>query len=169
MSHVDPRLLAPCLITLACIAGCGSSSTGAPSGTAGGTTTTGSTSTTGTGGSAGSATDLTKLPIGDGKYTTSPKVGYIYSCQTSFTGGPGGASKDGPWIKSDGTFDFTTKVVVAGSVDWPTHAFSATVTGSTRQITGNALPSHPPAPTPSPPRTPRTSTTRTRTPSRRRP
>ena len=67
----------------------------------------------------------------------------MFSCQTMFGGGPGGAFAAGPWIKSDGTFDFTAKVVVQGAVSWPDHAFSATLSGSTRQISGDGLPDHP--------------------------
>ncbi|MFN8426728.1 MAG: hypothetical protein U0X87_10800 [Anaerolineales bacterium] len=37
--------------------------------------------------------DLTKLQVGDGKYSTSPQIGFVYSCQTQFTGG--GASGTG--------------------------------------------------------------------------
>jgi hypothetical protein len=145
--HAAPRwlALAPCLLAAACGSTAASTTTGAASGAGGNATTTSGTTTTGASGTGGTTagTDLTKLPIGDGKYGSSPKVGYIFSCQTSFTGGPGGASKEGPWIDDDaGTFDFTTKVVVQGAVAWPTNTFSATLSGSTRQITGNALPSH---------------------------
>ena len=91
----------------------------------------------------GSPVDLTALPIGDGKYASAPAVGVIFSCQTSFTGGVGGASKDGPWINLDaGTFDYTAKVVVEGSVSWPNHSFSTVVSGSTRDINSNGLPDH---------------------------
>jgi len=85
---------------------------------------------------------LTALPIGDGKYSTSPMSGYVYSCTRSF-GGIGGASADGPWIDVDaGTFDFTAKIAVEGAVSWPSHAFAATLGGATRTITGNGLPDH---------------------------
>ncbi len=96
----------------------------------------------GDGGSADAASILMALPIGDGKYTTYPQVGYVYSCQATITGG-GGASVDGPWIDLDaGTFDFLAKVVVEGAVSWPTHTFTSTLSGATRTITGNALPDH---------------------------
>ncbi len=83
---------------------------------------------------------LMSLPLGDGKYGPAPKRGHIYSCQQSFMGG--GAFKDGPWIKSDGTFDFTSKVVVQGMNAWPSHAFAATISGATREVTSNGLPNH---------------------------
>lgn len=84
---------------------------------------------------------LTSLPIGDNHYAAAPKVGYVFSCQKSF-GGVGGASKDGPWIKADGTFDFTAKTIVQGMVTWPTHTFTATLSGASRMIAGNGLPDH---------------------------
>jgi hypothetical protein len=93
-------------------------------------------------GSADAAVTLIALPIGDGKYQAFPQAGYVYSCQQDITGG-GGATADGPWINLDaGTFDFLAKVVVEGSVSWPTHAFDVTLSGATRTITGNALPEH---------------------------
>jgi hypothetical protein len=82
------------------------------------------------------------LPIGDGKYQAYPQAGYVFSCQQTFTG-IGGASVDGPWIHLDaGTFDFLAKVVVEGTVSWPSHAFDAGVSGTTRVVTGNELPDH---------------------------
>jgi hypothetical protein len=113
----------------------------------GSTTTTSAAATSDAGntanGDAGSASiKLMALPIGDGKYAAAPQRGYVYSCQRTF-GGIGGASVDGPWIDTDaGTFDFLAKVVVQGSVSWPTHSFSSSVSGSTRTITGDALPDH---------------------------
>jgi hypothetical protein len=86
-------------------------------------------------------TDLTRLPIGDGKVVTSPQIGYVDSCQTSFGGG--GATSTGAWYNAAaGTFDLTIKPAVQGSVAWPTHAFTATIAGATRQLVSNDLPSH---------------------------
>lgn len=92
-------------------------------------------------GSAGksAAVDVTHLPIGDGKTSKSASKGYIWPC-TTMTGG-GGAFQDGPWIRGDGTYDLTAKIAVQGTVKW-TGAFSATVVGNSRIITGNGLPSH---------------------------
>ena len=39
------------------------------------------------------------IPLGDGYVSTTPKVGYVDSCQTSF-GGIGGAQVDGPGINT---------------------------------------------------------------------
>ena len=85
--------------------------------------------------------DLTKLPLGDNKYSTSPKKGYIYSCQTQFNGG--GAFTQGPWIdSSSGTWDLTKKAIVDGSVSWPNVKWSLSSDGTTRTASGNGLPNH---------------------------
>ena len=53
------------------------------------------------------ALNLSALPLDDGYVSTSPKVGYVDSCTTSFDGA--GASTDGPWIDTAAnTFDLTT-------------------------------------------------------------
>ena len=84
--------------------------------------------------------DPTRLPVGDGKVTTAgPKRGYVYSCQSSFRGGP--AVHSGEWIRSDGTWDSTAKPAVSGSVSWPS-SFSVGVTGGGVRISGNDLPKH---------------------------
>ncbi|WP_374353627.1 YHYH protein [Chitinimonas sp.] len=87
------------------------------------------------------AVDITKLPMGDGKVSTSQAVrGQIYAC-TIMSGG-GGAAKDGPWINSSSkTFDLSAKVSVAGKVKW-TPSFSTTISGSSRIISSNGLPPH---------------------------
>ncbi len=84
--------------------------------------------------------DLTHLQVGDGKYSTSPQVGYVFSCQTQFNGG--GATGTGNWMNGDGTWDATKKAVVDGSVMWP-HSFTISVQGDQRVFTGNDLPDHP--------------------------
>lgn len=84
--------------------------------------------------------DLTRLEVGDGKYSTSPQAGYVFTCQTQFNGG--GATGTGSWMNGDGTWDATRKAVVDGSVTWP-HSFSITVQGDQRVFTGNNLPEHP--------------------------
>ena len=83
--------------------------------------------------------DPAKLPIGDGKLSSAPEVGKVWSCTTEFGGG--GAFKDGPWIRGDGTFDFTAKAVVDGAVEWP-HKLTLSLAGSQRTVTGNDLPRH---------------------------
>lgn len=84
--------------------------------------------------------DLTHLQVGDGKYSTNPQVGYVFSCQTQFNGG--GATGTGNWMNGDGTWDATKKAVVDGSVMWP-HSFTISALGDQRVFTGNDLPDHP--------------------------
>ncbi len=97
-------------------------------------------------GSGASATNPAFLPIGDGKVTTSgPKRGYVYSCGNAGApgGGPpggGGAFKDGPWIRSDGTFDLSAKATVDGSVRWSNARFKSRRTSVRRVLSGNGLP-----------------------------
>lgn len=85
------------------------------------------------------AVDPKALPLGDGYVTTSPKVGYIDSCQTSFTGG--GAETAGPWIDTTAkTWNYTAKLTVSGAVSWPSASYTETTSGSTRTIVFNDLP-----------------------------
>ncbi len=87
-------------------------------------------------GDAGS--DPARLPLGDGKVTTAgPKKGYVYVCRTS--NAPAGAFRDGAWIRSDGTFDLTSKAVVDGSVSWPGQVTFKT-SGASIAVSGNGLP-----------------------------
>jgi hypothetical protein len=44
--------------------------------------------------------------------------------------------------KLDGTFDFTAKAIVDGSVDW-TQRLTTTLEGMTWRVNGNGLPNHP--------------------------
>jgi len=83
--------------------------------------------------------DPAHLPIGDGKLSSSPEIGKVWSCTTQFGGG--GAFKDGPWIRGDGSFDFTAKAVVDGVVEWP-HKLTLALVGDQRTVTGNDLPRH---------------------------
>src|SRR4051794_12079647 len=84
------------------------------------------------------ATD-TRLPVGDGKYSsTTPKRGYVHSCQSSYNGG--GAFRQGPWFNGDGTYDYTKKAIVEGHVTWPEAHVSFTTSGTSMTISGNDLP-----------------------------
>ena len=86
-----------------------------------------------------SATDRTRLPLGDGRVTASgPRRGWVFACRV---GGPGGsgAFRDGPWIKSNGTFDLTAKAVVNGNVAWPGQVVFRRTNGRLL-ILGNGLP-----------------------------
>jgi len=82
--------------------------------------------------------DLTKLPLGDYKYSTAaPKQGYVYLCNVAQGGG--GAQGSSPWIHGN-TWDATAKISVEGSVSWPQAKISITTSGSTRTIATNDLP-----------------------------
>lgn len=84
--------------------------------------------------------DMTRLPLGDGRTTTTtPQRDYVYVC-TAPTGQGGGAFANGPWIGAT-TWDFTTKVTVDGAVTWPNALFTVLPTTTTRVLTGNDLPS----------------------------
>jgi YHYH protein len=81
------------------------------------------------------------IPLGDGYYGSTPKVGYVDSCQTSFSADAGGAQNVGPWInQSAKTWDESTKLSVSGSVSWPSASYSATTSSDKRVITFNDLP-----------------------------
>ena len=88
-------------------------------------------------GGAWSPTDPTRLPLGDGRVSTSAKRGHVFACQT-VPGRPGGAAHGGPWIHGS-TFDLTAKAVVDGRVHWDGKVRFA-VQGSRLVVTGNALP-----------------------------
>ena len=81
--------------------------------------------------------DPRALPLGDGKVSTEPRRGYVFSCMTQFRGG--GAQHAGSWIHGS-TWDATSKIAVQGDVAWPSAAFSVSVAGEERHISGNGLP-----------------------------
>jgi len=89
----------------------------------------------------GPAADITKLPIGTSKVsTTDAVVGGLLSCDSGNPEG-GGAFAVGPWIdEAAGTWDLTTKVSVQGSVSWPMAQYSETVDGASRTISSNGFP-----------------------------
>ncbi len=79
-----------------------------------------------------------QVPLGDYRYsTTEAKKGYVYLCNAR-KDNPG-SSVNGPWIKGD-TWNYYKKISVSGSVSWPNATFSNTVSGTTRTLSGNALP-----------------------------
>lgn len=87
--------------------------------------------------------DLQRIPIGDGRISTKPEQGYLWSCRTKF-GGPRrhGAHAAGTWIHHNATYDFTTKPTVDGNVLWPGELKIA-MKDSTREIVTNRLPQDP--------------------------
>jgi hypothetical protein len=84
------------------------------------------------------------LPLGDGKISTQPKLGYVMACNSQFRGG-GGAHRAGDWIK-DGRWNPKAKPVVEGSVMWPTAHISLNIEGdgasAQRVVRANSLPTH---------------------------
>jgi hypothetical protein len=83
------------------------------------------------------------IPIGDGKVSSKPEIGYVDAC-SNLSGG-GGAETDGPWIDtSNGTWNSETKTAVQGSISWPNAQYSVTLSGNSRMIMTNDLPiNHP--------------------------
>lgn len=80
------------------------------------------------------------IPLGDGKVSTTPKVGYVDSCVTHFSTS-GGGSFASPWINTTNkTWDSLTKVEVEGRVSWPNARYSVKTSGAERVVTGNDLP-----------------------------
>jgi hypothetical protein len=87
-----------------------------------------------------SAVDPTKVPLGDGLVSSTPKVGYVDSCRTTF-GGIGGAQAVGPWIDTAAkTWNRTAKISVAGAVAWPQARYTVKVDGTKRVIAFDDLP-----------------------------
>lgn len=88
----------------------------------------------------GHAHDPTALPLGDGKLSQSPKVGWIWACHINPQAG--GAQRVGPWINlAKGTYDLTAKAVVPGQVSWPSQ-FKLSIQNEQRVFSGNDLPNH---------------------------
>ncbi len=83
--------------------------------------------------------DTARIPLGDGKLSTSPKKGYVYSCENNFSANAGGASKDGDWINGE-TWNLKEKISVRGDNSWGAAWFESTITGLIRSLTGNGLP-----------------------------
>ncbi|MEZ4815805.1 MAG: YHYH protein [Bdellovibrionota bacterium] len=85
--------------------------------------------------------DRKKLPLGDGRLSSSPKKTWIWACHTDPQAG--GAEGNAPWIDFNSkTYDFTQKAIVDGSVTWP-HKFSISLKGDKRVFTSNDYPNHP--------------------------
>lgn len=79
------------------------------------------------------------LPLGDGKVSSVPRVGYLYSCLSEFRGR--GAAHGGPWIQGD-TWTPSQKPAVEGAVAWPNSSISIDLEGGKRVIRANDLPKH---------------------------
>jgi YHYH protein len=87
--------------------------------------------------------NLQRLPIGDGRVSTSPTLGSVWSCRTQLgRDGVGGAENGGSWLHNDGTYDLTAKPIVDGAIVWPSK-FSIQLKNNIRSIIGNRLPKDP--------------------------
>lgn len=85
--------------------------------------------------------DLTALPLGDGKTSTSGTgKGMLYVCRESNPNAPG-AQVDGPWIHGS-SYDATAKYVVDGSNRWANARFKTKVKKAVLKLIGNGLPTN---------------------------
>jgi hypothetical protein len=125
------------LATATVAAGCSSSST--PSSTTSGTRSSAPSATKQSiTASVSPAAGTTALPLGDGKLSTAPRRGYVWSCQPANPTAPG-ASATAPWIRGDLWYP-AQEPTVAGSVIWPRARFSVSVRGAKRSVTTDRLP-----------------------------
>ena len=141
VARVPIRPTSGALVTIALLSGCGSSSaaTAAGSPTIAASAPTPAGATTATVGTP-QPVNPAAIPLGDGHVSTTPRVGYVDSCSTSFGGG-GGAQAVGPWIDTaHSTWNSLTKATVAGAVTWPNASYSVTTAGDRRVIGSNDLP-----------------------------
>src|SRR5690348_16970866 len=87
--------------------------------------------------------DVHHLPLGDGRVSAEPKVGFVFSCQQRFDPNAPGARIVGPWIHGS-TWDLTEKIGVEGRVTWPSAEFRITASSAgrvvSRVLSGNGLP-----------------------------
>ncbi len=82
------------------------------------------------------------LPLGDGKISAAPQIGYIFSCQQNFSNSFPGAQVVGRWIKGNVWYP-DEKLHVQGYVAWPNSSISITEENGFRIIRANNLPKHP--------------------------
>jgi hypothetical protein len=86
------------------------------------------------------AVDPEAVPLGDGRISSAPKAGHVFSCRT-IVAGAGGAHAAGPWIdEAAGTWNRAAKLSVRGAVKWPQARYATRVAGSKRTFTFNNLP-----------------------------
>lgn len=91
------------------------------------------------GGGAFAHGDVPKLlPVGDGKVTSYPKAGNVFSCTTRFRDHAGAFAK-GDWFHGD-MWNPLEKPTVSGSKLWPSAYFDIRAEGNLLRIKGNGLP-----------------------------
>jgi YHYH protein len=81
------------------------------------------------------------VPLGDGKVSSMPVQGSVFSCETTFRARPGPAVPFGPWIHGDVWYP-AEKPFLAGNVLWAEGGSQVSVSGDTRQITSRGVPDH---------------------------
>lgn len=79
------------------------------------------------------------VKLGDGKLSSAPQIGYLWSCHEQKGGG--GAFRDGPWIQGDSWYP-DRKINVQGDVAWPDASLSVSISNDLRVFNGNDLPTH---------------------------
>jgi len=79
----------------------------------------------------------TTLPVGDGRVSDHPQVGYVYACNRNFRAG--GARHVGAWFDGD-TWNPLEKPQVQGRVMWPDATFLVTQMQDRLSIKSNGLP-----------------------------
>lgn len=82
-----------------------------------------------------------KIPLGDGKISSSAKVGYLFSCQQSFNSRVGKVRSLGNWIDSEYWYP-ALKPTVDGAVKWTGGGAFVSVSNGARTITSKNLPTH---------------------------
>jgi hypothetical protein len=80
------------------------------------------------------------LALGDGKISSQPQVGYVFSCQQRFNANAPGAFRAGEWIQN-GFWQPDKKIQVQGSVAH-TSSLSLMLKGEQRLLRANNLPKH---------------------------
>ena len=86
------------------------------------------------------ATNPAAIPLGDDKDGTTPEVGHLDSCQTSFPSSAG-ATSSGSWLDAaGGTWDSETKPDVKGTVRWKDAEYSVKTEGQFRIMKTDDLP-----------------------------
>ncbi len=78
-----------------------------------------------------------RLPVGDGKVSSTPKVGHVMACNQNFRSG--GARHVGDWYDGK-TWSPSEKPHVEGRVAWPDAQFDVTASADALKVTGNGLP-----------------------------
>ena len=87
------------------------------------------------------AANSASLPLGDGKISSSPKNGYVFSCQQRFNPNAPGAQANGSWLHGK-TWDPSKKPTVDGNVRWKNASVKIANKGNNRRVTANNLPTH---------------------------